>query len=496
MVAPVEQTIVVKPHGPGQDAALGRDLQALAAAERRRSSLFKLREEMLRDASKLDEDEFNEASRMFREMDEDNGGALEMNEIDLLFRRLKLWLSVPQIWALVQEVDTDCNGQIELDEFCMMLSKIRGKLPLSLRYYMRQLPRKTREQFEGIFKILDTDKDGCLTKNEMRLGLQRLHVKGQMMKNDAEFDEYFKQIDADGSGQIDLEEFVTLMAKLRKPVPQIDAALLHLTDAEVDRFRQIFNISDVNGGGTLTTHELHALFENLGYSFPLAHTNLMVQEVDIDNTGTIDFEEFLFLLVKLGAGSAMKQRVIMKPGGTYEEGHEMKVPLDQLWDLGYDDISKLREAGWSAQELVEAEMASLLDLRRHGFTASDLRRGGWKARDLKLAGYSMSDLRVAGYSAATLRRCSKEFVSQKIVEEPDVVLDELGQRCQPLMTMPASDESPDGPDEGPGGQGGLLGISIERPHTVDPNLRWWSTPRIRQLCDGPTHDFRRPFTAN
>eukprot|EP00746_Dinoflagellata_sp_MGD_P065437 gnl/MRDRNA2_/MRDRNA2_27270_c0_seq1.p1 gnl/MRDRNA2_/MRDRNA2_27270_c0~~gnl/MRDRNA2_/MRDRNA2_27270_c0_seq1.p1 ORF type:complete len:518 (+),score=121.39 gnl/MRDRNA2_/MRDRNA2_27270_c0_seq1:137-1690(+) len=478
------------------------DVCDFSESEFRRSSLYRQRAEALQEATGLEEEEFQEATAMFEEMDSTNNGTLDMNEIDLLFRRLKLWLSVPQLWALVQEVDTDCNGQIELDEFAMMLAKIRGRRPLSLKYYTRQLPRKTREQFEGIFRIIDTDKDGSLSKSEMRAGLQRLNVKVQLTKNDAEFDKYFKEIDADGSGKIDVEEFICLMAKLRKPVPQLDATMLHLTNEEKERFRIIFDTFDVGGGGTLNAHELHNLFEKLGYSFPSTHTQKMVHEVDLDGSGTVDFDEFLFLLVRLGCGSATEQRVILRPGATYEEAHSYQVPLSQLWDLGYDDISRLREAGWSPQELYEAEMASLLDLRRSGFTASELRRAGWNARDLKLAGYSMSDLRVAGFSAATLRRCSREMLGQKIMEEPGGGRDENGQRALPLVTV-ARQSDDDLQDGTVGPEGGLFQVNagtigMERPHTADSSdLRWWSTPRIRSLCDGPKHDWavQRPVTA-
>jgi Ca2+-binding EF-hand superfamily protein len=324
-------------------------------------------------------------------------------------------------------------------------------------------------------------------------------MRAHLTSREAEFDALFKEIDADNSGKVDMEEFVALMAKMRKPLPQTDAAMLHLTDVEKERFKMIFKTFDIGGGGTLSTHELHNLFEKLGYCIPLSHTNKMVQEVDMDGSGTVDFEEFLFLLVKLGAGTATKQRVIMRPGGTYEEGRQMKVPLDQLWDLGYDDISRFREAGWSAQELIEGEVAGLLDLRRNGFTASDLRKAGWKARDLKLAGYSMYDLRIAGFSAEALRRCTKGLLSQKILED-EAGFNQNGQRSQPLQAVPKSyGMFPDAADEGGSPAGGLLQVNmgLERPHTVDPNQRWWSTPRIRSLCDGPTHDMgmRRPVTA-
>merc|ERR1719310_523664 len=101
--------------------------------------------------------EFDMACAMFEEMDEANEGYLEMCAVDLLFRRMKQWLSPTQIYALIKEVDDDCNGFVELDEFCMMLSKMRGRKPLSHEYFVNQLPRKVKQQFEEVFEILDTD---------------------------------------------------------------------------------------------------------------------------------------------------------------------------------------------------------------------------------------------------------------------------------------------------------------------------------------------------
>merc|ERR1719321_728725 len=113
-------------------------------------------------------------------------------------------------------------------------------------------------------------------------------------------------------------------------------------------------------------NELHQLFVQVGFNFPIEQTRALLQEVDGDNTGEIELGEFFFLLVKLGLGSAVTLRNILGPGATYEEAFRRNVPLDDLWDLGYDDLSRLREAGWSADSLHKAGLGDIQDFRRAG----------------------------------------------------------------------------------------------------------------------------------
>lgn len=415
---------------------------------------------LIMDNTGLDREEFQEARRLFDLRDQEGDGELDTAEIDLLFRQMKVWMSVRQLWALIQEVDSDCSGTIEMDEFCMMLAKLKGKRPLSHEYFVRQIPRKDRQNFEGVFALLDTDSDAMLTRDEVRAGLKRLGIH---VKDANDFERVFNEIDLDGSGTVELDEFLVMMSKLRRPKPEIESAMYSFTDGEKTRFEQIFRTFDGDGQGSMGLSELHQMFLQLGFCFALEQTKAMLNEVDVDNTGEIELGEFFFLLVKLGLGSAVTLRNILGPGATYEEAFRRNVPLDDLWDLGYDDLSRLREAGWSAESLHKAGLGDIQDFRRAGFSAHSLRACGWSAQELKLAGYAMGDLRNAGFSTGVLRSCCQQLENQKV----DINA-MLSHAAVSESTLPLKPRTP------PVGN---------KKQVVDPTLRWWATPRIKSLID-------------
>uniref|UniRef100_A0A7S1GDX7 Calmodulin n=1 Tax=Bicosoecida sp. CB-2014 TaxID=1486930 RepID=A0A7S1GDX7_9STRA len=69
-----------------------------------------------------------------------------------------------------------------------------------------------------------------------------------------------------------------------------------LTDEELAEFREIFNLVDKDGGGTISKDELLELMETLGINASPEEVELMINEVDEDQSGEIDFEEFVAVM--------------------------------------------------------------------------------------------------------------------------------------------------------------------------------------------------------
>jgi len=70
----------------------------------------------------------------------------------------------------------------------------------------------------------------------------------------------------------------------------------HLSDDELAEFREIFNLVDRDGGGTITKEELGELMDTLGIDATPEEIDLMINEIDTDNNGEIDFEEFVAVM--------------------------------------------------------------------------------------------------------------------------------------------------------------------------------------------------------
>eukprot|EP01038_Epipyxis_sp_PR26KG_P009991 gene9991-13443_t len=69
-----------------------------------------------------------------------------------------------------------------------------------------------------------------------------------------------------------------------------------LTQEEIAEFREIFNLVDKDGGGTITKVELAELMETLGIDASPEEIDQMISEIDQDGNGDIDFEEFVIVM--------------------------------------------------------------------------------------------------------------------------------------------------------------------------------------------------------
>lgn len=64
----------------------------------------------------------------------------------------------------------------------------------------------------------------------------------------------------------------------------------------MDKFRIAFNKFDKDGGGTIDAEELGSAMHSLGQNLTRLELQDIIDSVDADNSGTIDFPEFLVLM--------------------------------------------------------------------------------------------------------------------------------------------------------------------------------------------------------
>merc|ERR1711988_1703920 len=71
-----------------------------------------------------------------------------------------------------------------------------------------------------------------------------------------------------------------------------------LTEEQIAEFKEAFSLFDNDGDGTITTKELGTVMRSLGQNPTDAELQGMINEVDADGNGTIDFPEFLSLMAR------------------------------------------------------------------------------------------------------------------------------------------------------------------------------------------------------
>eukprot|EP00298_Acanthocystis_sp_HF-20_P021317 c275_g1_i1.p1 GENE.c275_g1_i1~~c275_g1_i1.p1 ORF type:complete len:148 (-),score=65.54 c275_g1_i1:4-447(-) len=142
-------------------------------------------------ADKLPEKRRKELEDAFSIYNKKGDGSISASELEKVFASLGFANATDQLEGMIKKVDTNQNGTIEFDEFCEVMSKAQADLDSSLK---------------AAFDVIDVDKDGFITKEELSDGMKKLG----MHLTSAEIDELIKQADADGDGKIGFEDFKTM----------------------------------------------------------------------------------------------------------------------------------------------------------------------------------------------------------------------------------------------------------------------------------------------
>lgn len=100
-------------------------------------------------------------------------------------------------------------------------------------------------------------------------------------------EEIIKEVDADGSGELEFEEFVQLAAQFLSEDEVEDAAAM---EAEL---KEAFRLYDKEGNGYITTDVLREILKELDDKISAEDLDMMIAEIDSDGSGTVDFDEFM-----------------------------------------------------------------------------------------------------------------------------------------------------------------------------------------------------------
>ncbi|XP_023539042.1 calcium-dependent protein kinase 26-like [Cucurbita pepo subsp. pepo] len=150
---------------------------------------------------------------------------------------------------------------------------------MALRVIAESLSEEEIAGLKEMFKMIDTDNSGQITAEELKDGLNRFGAN----LNETEIKDLMQAADFDNNGCIDYGEFI--------------AATLHLNKAErEDHLFAAFQYFDKDGSGYITQDELQKACEDFGIES--IHLEEMIGEVDQDNDGRIDYNEFVAMMQK------------------------------------------------------------------------------------------------------------------------------------------------------------------------------------------------------
>ncbi|PSS35869.1 Calcium-dependent protein kinase [Actinidia chinensis var. chinensis] len=181
----------------------------------------------------------------------------------------------PYTRMTVEEVLENVRARIK--QFSLM-NKFKKKV---LRVVADNLPQEQIAGIKQMFHMMDTDKNGNLTFEELKDGLQMI---GHPVA-DPDVQMLMDAADVDGNGMLNCEEFVTMSVHLKK------------IGGGDEQLRQAFQYFDKDGSGFIEIEELKQglLDDNLGPNNDKVIQDIIF-DVDLDKDGRISYHEFATMM--------------------------------------------------------------------------------------------------------------------------------------------------------------------------------------------------------
>ncbi|XP_057298054.1 uncharacterized protein LOC130628991 [Hydractinia symbiolongicarpus] len=132
-------------------------------------------------------------------------------------------------------------------------------------------------KFREAFRLFDTKNSGKISQSQLAEVLSKIGYNAE----DQEFRTRLNEIDTDGNGEIDFEEFI-------KVVVESDSK-------EDDTLKTEFRVFDINNDGFISQQELISVLNTLGMNLNEKQVSDMIQCIDKDGDGRINYNEFLTL---------------------------------------------------------------------------------------------------------------------------------------------------------------------------------------------------------
>ncbi|XP_031554593.1 calmodulin-like protein 12 [Actinia tenebrosa] len=141
------------------------------------------------------------------------------------------------------------------------------------------------------FCLFDKDGGGSISQCELGEVMKSLGLSPTQQ----ELIDMIAEVDEDGNGEIDFDEFLQMMASKIKD---------HDTEEEI---KDAFRVFDKDGNGLISHKELKLVMSRLGEKLTDDEVDEMIREADLDGDGMINYEEFKQLMTKA------KHRFDVKP---------------------------------------------------------------------------------------------------------------------------------------------------------------------------------------
>ncbi|XP_027013864.2 calcium-binding protein 2 [Tachysurus fulvidraco] len=148
----------------------------------------------------LSQTELDELAEAFKEFDYDQDGYLNYKDLAECMRTMGYMPTEMELLEIIQQIKMRLGGLMDFDDFCELM----GPRMMVETAHMLGL-----KELKCSFKQFDTDGDGKITLDEMKEAVRTL--LGEKLKK-GELEEILKELDLNGDGIVDFDEFVMMLS--------------------------------------------------------------------------------------------------------------------------------------------------------------------------------------------------------------------------------------------------------------------------------------------
>lgn len=191
--------------------------------------------------------------------------------------------SIQHPWFEDTKIEVDATiSQNALGNLKSFSSGQKLKLAASSYIGSQLISKSEKEKLAQMFKLLDTNGDGKLSKNEIMDGYEEHFGK---LLNEDEVDKLFNDVDTDKSGFIDYSEFIVATMNQKKNLSE-------------EKLTAAFKLFDTDGNGTISPAELKEVLSSSGQISDETIEEILKQ-ADENNDGEIEYDEFVEMMKKV-----------------------------------------------------------------------------------------------------------------------------------------------------------------------------------------------------
>ncbi|MCD7470715.1 hypothetical protein HAX54_010740 [Datura stramonium] len=150
-----------------------------------------------------------ELKGIFATFDKNNDGYITKQELKLSLKNIGIFMEDTDIVEMVEKVDSNKDGLIDLDEFYELCHTFLGIEEVNEGEMNQEEVASREKDLKDAFDVFDHDKDGLISEEELSKILSSLGLKEGGKLDHCK--EMIKKVDVDGDGMVNFDEFKKMM---------------------------------------------------------------------------------------------------------------------------------------------------------------------------------------------------------------------------------------------------------------------------------------------